>query len=61
MLTCEHSFVFYIGDQETLTKGKVLKLYQCIECGSTITLGKKSKSKILKNKASSINNLLLTK
>ena len=61
MSMCEHSFVFYIGDQETLTKGKFLKLYQCIECGSTITLGKKSKSKILKNKTLGINNLLLTK
>lgn len=61
MSMCEHSFVFYIGDQETLTKGKFLKLYQCIECGSTITLGKKSRSKILKNKTLGINNLLLAK
>jgi len=48
MAICPHLFVVYIGVQKTLTEGKFLKLYQCLNCGSTITLNDNSKSKIIK-------------
>jgi len=47
MTICPHLFVTYIGIQKTLTEGKFLKLYQCLNCGSTITLINNPKSKIV--------------
>jgi len=50
MSICKHKYVKYAGEQETLIKGKYLKLYNCLNCGSTITLNNNPNSKIINNK-----------
>ncbi|NVM05304.1 MAG: hypothetical protein HWN67_23505 [Candidatus Helarchaeota archaeon] len=55
MAICPHMFVTYIGEQETLIEDKFLKLYQCVNCGSTITLKKDSKSTIINHNKNIIN------
>ena len=49
MSKCKHNYVSYLGEQETLTKGKKLKLYQCISCHSTIFIKKNNNSIIIDN------------
>ncbi|MFC1558479.1 hypothetical protein ACFL40_03900 [candidate division KSB1 bacterium] len=44
MNKCPHKKVVFAGFQETLEPGKSIMLYRCLLCGSTITLGKKSKA-----------------
>jgi len=60
MAICPHLFVTYVGIQKTLTEGKFLKLYQCLNCGSTITLSNNPKSKII-NPNKNIENIPLQK
>ncbi|MFC1562578.1 hypothetical protein ACFL4Z_00840 [candidate division KSB1 bacterium] len=57
MESCKHKYVVYLGEQETLLEGKHFSLYQCIGCGTTLTLNKNSKSIILKLDESNIKKL----
>ncbi len=50
MSLCKHKYVKYAGEQETLMEGKYLKLYNCLNCKSTITLNNNPNSKIINNK-----------
>lgn len=42
---CRHSELVFLGYQETISNNK-LALYNCLECGTTITLKKKKKTRI---------------
>lgn len=44
MKKCAHKKVVFSGFQETLEEGKMMILYRCLSCGSTITLEKDPKS-----------------
>ena len=46
MAKCKHNYVTFLGKQETLEEGKYINLYQCLKCGSTITLTNNSHSKV---------------
>ena len=52
MSLCKHLYVRYLGKQETLIRDKYLELYQCLECGSTITLNGKPQSRIIQSEKS---------
>lgn len=50
MLTCKHLYVKYIGRQQSSEKDGFLRLYNCLICGSTITLDNLSQNVIITNK-----------
>lgn len=54
MAICEHKNVIYQGNQGTLDPNKILKLYGCVHCGSTIILKEGKEYNIIKNKEDSI-------
>ena len=47
MYACKHPYIKYLGEQETLVKGEYLKLYNCLNCGTTIVYEKNTKSVIV--------------
>ena len=51
MAVCKHKNVVYVGKQETAIEGKFIDLYQCVHCGSTITLENIETSKTVDNPA----------
>ena len=42
---CRHNELVFLGYQETMSSNK-LALYNCLECGTTITLKKKSTHRV---------------
>ena len=47
MAKCRHDYVTFLGKQETLEEGRYINLYQCLKCGSTITLINNYRSKVV--------------
>ena len=46
MSACKHPHTKYLGEQETLIEEDYLKLYNCLNCGSTVVLKSNPKSVI---------------
>ena len=44
---CEHNRIIFAGIQETLDPEKPLLLFNCLKCGSTISLNKQTEFEII--------------
>ncbi|MFC1490290.1 hypothetical protein ACFL6K_03680 [Candidatus Latescibacterota bacterium] len=47
MSYCKHKYIKYLGEQETLVKDEFLKLYNCLDCCTTIVYNKNTESQIV--------------
>ncbi len=47
MSACKHPYIKYLGKQETIVKDEYLKLYNCLNCRTTIVYLKNTKSVIV--------------
>ncbi|MBA7609454.1 hypothetical protein ES703_16645 [subsurface metagenome] len=47
MPKCKHKNLTYLGEQETLDKKRTLYLFNCKNCGSTITIPEKKILEVL--------------
>ena len=47
MPKCDHKNLTYLGEQETLDKKRILYLFNCIDCGSTISIPEKDILEVL--------------
>ncbi|MFC1541674.1 hypothetical protein ACFL50_04395 [Candidatus Latescibacterota bacterium] len=44
---CKHTYITYLGEQETSVKNVYLKLYNCLKCHTTLVYTENSKLEIV--------------